>query len=146
VSGPPEKVEAGAPHKSDRPATNMRLNYQQQNTAGTDKNPGGALQWLPCTWDHPQDLRSQLERRRQAAKRSVPLDCGCGTRDPLLHTCTQPPFSEHALDAWRDAAWHVLETGHMPLVPLEVRCALWRRPADRQLAELFHEGCGGAVA
>jgi hypothetical protein len=26
-------------------------------------------------------------------------------------------------------------------VPLEVRRALWKRPADRALAELLHEAC-----
>ena len=37
-------------------------------------------------------------------------------------------------------------TGHMPLLPLEVRRALWRRPADRALAELLHDACGEAIA
>lgn len=107
--------------------------------------PGKALVWIPCTRTFPQDLRSQLQRRRGAAKRSVPLDCGC--RDPYTCQCTEPPLFGRALDAWRDAALHMLEVGNMPLVPLEVRRALWRRgSADRELAELLHEGCGGAAA
>jgi hypothetical protein len=32
------------------------------------------------------------------------------------------------------------------LVPLEVRRALWCRPADRKFAELLHELCGGGAA
>jgi hypothetical protein len=33
------------------------------------------------------------------------------------------------------------------LVPIEVRRALWRRPVDREFAELLHElSGGGAVA
>lgn len=57
----------------------------------------------------------------------VPLDCGC--RDPWPCRCTDPPLSEHALDGWRDAARHVLAVGRMPLVPLEVRRAFYRRAA-----------------
>jgi hypothetical protein len=87
---------------------------------------------------------SQLRRRREAAWRSVPLDCGC--RDPLPCSCTEPALTEHALDAWRDAAEHVLASGRIPLVPLEVRRALARRPADRRLAELLHRACGQVVA
>lgn len=89
-------------------------------------------------------LRSQLKRRRDTAYRSVPLDCGC--RDPWICKCTQPPLTDAALDGWRAAAEHVLACGHMPLTPLEVRRALYRRPADRDLAIRLHEGCGGAVA
>ena len=88
---------------------------------------------------------SGLRRRRQGAARSVPLDCGC--RDPWPCRCTQPPLSDNALDGWRDAARHVLGTGCVPLVPIEVRRALWRRPVDREFAELLHElSGGGAVA
>jgi hypothetical protein len=86
-----------------------------------------------------------LKRRRQAARRSVPLDCGC--RDPLLCNCTQPPISEVALDGWRDAALRLLFGGQVPLLPIEVRRALWRRGGpDRVLAEKLHEAYGGEVA
>ena len=115
-----------------------------QNTAPA-RQPGTELVWLPATWDHPQDLRAQLERRRDKANRSVPLDCGC--RDPLGCRCTEPPLSDRALDAWAAAAWHILKLGQMPLVPLEVRRALWRRGGrDRELGKLLHERCGGAAA
>jgi hypothetical protein len=84
-------------------------------------------------------------RRRLAAQRVVPLDCGCG--DPWLCRCTQPPLSDHALDGWRDAAQHILDCGQIPLVPLEIRRALWRRQgSDRLLAERLHQACGEVVA
>lgn len=83
----------------------------------------------------------QLRRRRAAVQRTPPLDCGCP--DPWPCRCTEPPLSERALDGWRDAAQHVVAGGHMPIVPLEVRRALYRRGAgDRALAELLHRGCG----
>lgn len=104
------------------------------------------LVWLPCTRDHPQDVGSQLKRRRGAALRSVPLNC-CGCRDPLLCKCTQPPINDGALDAWRDAALQILFAGNLPLLPIEVRQALWRRGGpDRVLAEKLHVACGGEVA
>lgn len=149
--GPPEESEGRDPHHRPRPSTsrfssNHTAYTQQQNTAGADKTPGSALVWLPCTWDHPQDLRSQLGRRRNQSNRSVPLDCGC--RDGWTCRCTQPPLSDHAIDAWRDAAKHVLGTGRIPLgLPLEVRRALWRRGGrDRELAEQLHQACEGAIA
>lgn len=89
-------------------------------------------------------------RRRAASRRMVPLDCGCPTgphADPLSCLCTSPPLSEHALDSWRDAAEHVLAGGQMPVVPLEVRRALYRRGGrDRALAARLHRGCGGRAA
>lgn len=114
-----------------------------KDTAKTSNAPGSALDWLPCTRRPQQDLRTQLERRRSQSHRSVPLDCGC--RDPWPCRCTQPPLSERQLDAWQDAAEHILASGRMPLLPLEVRRALWRRPESRELAALLHEGCGEAI-
>lgn len=106
---------------------------------------GKQLVWIPCTRTFPRDLRSQLQRRRQAAARSIPLDCGC--RDSWPCRCTEPPLSENALDGWRDAAEHVLAIGQTPVLPLEVRRALWRRGGyDRELAELLHDACSGAIA
>jgi hypothetical protein len=90
-------------------------------------------------------LAAMCARRRAAADRMVPLDCGC--RDPSPCRCTAPPLSHVALDGWRDAALHVLDSGAMPLVPVEVRRALYRRGgADRALAGLLHAGCDGAVS
>ncbi|KLO29576.1 hypothetical protein ABH37_13255 [Mycobacterium haemophilum] len=86
-----------------------------------------------------------MRRRREAACRSVPLDCGC--EDPWPCRCTDPPLSDHALDGWRDAALRVLFGGHVPLLPIEVRRALWKRGGpDRVLAERLHDACGGEVA
>lgn len=74
----------------------------------------------------------------------VPLDCGC--RDPWGCVCTEPPLSEYALDGWRNAANHLLASGRMPLIPLEVRRALYRRGGDdRELAQKLHAGCEGAI-
>jgi hypothetical protein len=82
-------------------------------------------------------------RRQRARQRMVPLDCGC--IDPWPCRCTTPPLTDHALDSWRDAAQHILATGRVPIVPLEVRRALWRR-GDRELAERLHDACGGQAA
>ena len=86
-----------------------------------------------------------MRLRRGASRRMVPLDCGC--RDPWPCRCTEPPLSEAALDAWHDAALHVLASGEIPLVPIEVRRAWWKRGgADRRLAQLLHTACGGQAA
>ncbi|AFC44587.1 hypothetical protein OCU_33680 [Mycobacterium intracellulare ATCC 13950] len=75
----------------------------------------------------------------------MPLDCGC--RDPWPCRCTEPPLSDKAIDGWRDAAEHVLATGQIPLTPLDVRRALWRRGGrDRELAEFLHHACGEVLA
>lgn len=85
------------------------------------------------------------KRRHAAAHRSEPLDCGC--RDPWTCRCTEPPLSDHAIDGWRDAALRLLFDGQVPILPLEVRRALWRRGGpDRVLAEQLHQACGGRLA
>lgn len=93
--------------------------------------------------DHrPQD---GYAARRAASRRLIPLHCGCA--DPWPCQCTEPPLSDSGVDGWRDAAEHVLSEGRMPLVPMEVRRALYRRGGtDRELAIRLHRGCGGAVA
>jgi hypothetical protein len=51
------------------------------------------------------------------------------------------------IDASRDAARHILETGNVPVLEIEVLQALWRRGgADRALAEELHSLAGGVVA
>lgn len=81
-------------------------------------------------------------RRHQAAQRTVPLDCGC--RDPWPCRCTQPPLSDKFIDAGRDAALHLLDRGHIPLLEVEVLQALHRRGGfDRALAEMLHAATGG---
>ncbi len=88
---------------------------------------------------------ARMRRRRQAALRSTPLNCGC--RDPFGCRCTEPPLSKQALDAWRHAAEHLLETGDTPIVPLEVLKCWWRNGgAGRQLAERLWTQTGGLVA
>lgn len=88
---------------------------------------------------------SPLTRRRKAAQRLVPLDCGCP--DPWPCRCTDPPLSNRMIDAGRDAATHILDGGHVPLLEIEVLRALWRRGgADRALAERLHELGGGVLA
>ena len=80
----------------------------------------------------------------------APLDCGCPRgphADPLGCSCTFPPLSERQIDSWRDSALHILRSGNIPVLPIEVRRALWRRGgADRMLAELLHDACGGEAA
>ena len=92
------------------------------------------------------DPAQQLRRRHAACRRLPALSCGCV--DPLVHRCRpQPQLTEHQLDAWRDTTWHVLATGLVPLLPIEVRRALYRRGGtDRALAELLHDSCGGEAA
>lgn len=72
-------------------------------------------------------------RRHSAAQRLVPLECGC--RDPWPCRCTPTPLTEKSIDAARDAALHLLNNGHTPMLNVEVLRALWRRGGtDRQLA------------
>lgn len=91
---------------------------------------------------HSTGVPRQAARHRAAVRlhhRRLRLNCGCRE---VCH-CTQPPLSEKAIDGWRDAAQHVLDAGQMPVVPIEVRRALWRRGGDdRALAEVLHRGCG----
>jgi hypothetical protein len=134
--------------RESRPADNEAASTaadDSQYNDQPDNKPGKSLVWIPCTRAlAPQDTRSQLKRRSGAAKRSVPLDCG--HRDPLLCDCTQPPLSNHAIDGWRSSAEHVLATGQIPLLPIEVLQALWRRGgSDRALAEQLHEASGGVL-
>ena len=79
----------------------------------------------------------------------VALDCGCPTGpqdDPLACLCTFPPLSNQAVESWVAAIEHVLAQGEMPLVPIEVRRALYQRGGrKRALAERLHRGCGGAA-
>ena len=125
-SGPPDKV--AGPH------TKGPANAEGSPTATSTAilNDAGPRTWL-----------SQLHRRREASWRLIPV--ACGHADPWPR-CTEPPLTDVALDGWRDAACHIIEVGCIPLVPIQVRRALWRRPADRKFAELLHELCGGAVA
>lgn len=91
------------------------------------------------------DQHSGWKRRRPAARRVVPLDCGC--HDPLPCRCSEPPLSEKSIDAGRDGALHLLADGYVPLLKVEVLQALYRRGGDdRELAELLHTLTDGALA
>jgi hypothetical protein len=108
---------------------------------GTGAGPASA----PTDTPHGTAMLRQLKRRRAASRRTVPLDCGCS--DPWPCQCTELPLSRAAVDGWRDAARHVIATGQIPVLPLEVRRALWRRGGpDRELAEWLHDSCGGIPA
>lgn len=85
------------------------------------------------------------KRRHEAARRLPPLDCGCGP-DPWVCRCTEPPLSELAVDGWRDAARHVMVRGHIPLIPLEVLRALYRRGGDDQALALELHRAAGVMA
>jgi hypothetical protein len=137
--------------RESRPADNEAASTTAADDAQYNDQPhmkpGKSLVWIPCTRRSPQDTHSQLERRRDAAHRSVPL--GCGHRDPWVCGCyaTEPPLTDNQLDGWRDAALKVLSCGQLPLLPIEVRRALWKRGGpDRVLAEKLHQACGGEVA
>ncbi|ORV37281.1 hypothetical protein AWC00_23085 [Mycobacterium conspicuum] len=85
-----------------------------------------------------------MRRRRAAARRLAPLDCGCP--DPWPCRCSDPPLSTQMIDAGRRAAEHILDNGEVPLLELEVLQALWRRGGDdRAFAEQLHELTGGQI-
>jgi hypothetical protein len=107
--------------------------------------PGKSLVWIACARPPaPQDTHSQLARRRAAAKRHVPLDCGC--RDPWPCRCSEPPLSDNAIEGWRAAIERTLPIGP-PVVPIEVLQRLHRNGGtDRQLAQRVWRETGGRVA
>ena len=132
-TGPPEKERPGDHHDA-------RSNQKSAEAPPTTTDPRRSGRLCGA------DTVSQLRRRRHASWRLPSLDCGCGP-DPLSCRCTDPPLTERMVDGWRNTALHVLATGHVPLLPLEARRALWRRGGpDRVLAELLHDACGGEAA
>jgi len=64
------------------------------------------------------------------------LDCGCRV---VCH-CAPPPLSDRQVTAWADCARFIMDTaGVVPVVPVEVLRALYRRGGDdRALAEKLH--------
>ena len=51
------------------------------------------------------------------------------------------------IDAGRDAAQHILDTGEVPLLEIEILRALYRRGGtDREFAEQLYEMTGGQLA
>jgi len=109
----------------------------------------------PTTLAHGRgvELLRQLQRRHDAAQRVsggdplVPAERALGRerehRRP--YRPHRPPLTDYALDGWAAAARHVLDSGHVPIVPVDVARRLWRRgSADRELAELLHRHGGTA--
>lgn len=136
-TGPPEKERPGGSSQAARPNQEKSAEAPPTTNRSDSRRPGRLC---------GADTVTQLRRRRHASWRLPSLDCGCGP-DPLSCRCTEPPLSKHMIDGWRDAALHVLRIGHVPLLPIEARQALYRRGGpDRVLAELLHEACGGEVA
>jgi hypothetical protein len=123
----------------------------EANPNAADDNtvpPGRRLCWVPCTQTFPQDVASQLRRRREASQRLVRLADCCGARDPLECRChdPRPQLSERAIEAWRAAIERTLPIGP-PVVPLEVLQRMYRNGgSDRQLAERVWAETGGLVA
>lgn len=137
--GPPE-MEAPGPARPgqlhDTPADSPKFTR--------DSAPRSAMQ-LVTARAHAQDVSSQLRRRRDAAHRVVPLDCGCP--DGWICDCTSPPLTDRWVDAGRDAALHLLAQGLLPRLELEVLRALYRRGGrDRRLAQRLHAATGGTAA
>lgn len=132
--------------RKGRPADNRAASV---TTPSEDTVPRGRrMCWVPCTDNAPQDVGSQLRRRRAASNRMVRLADCCGAADPLRCHCheSQPPLSEHAIAAWRAAIERTLPIGP-PLVPIEVLQRLWRNGGgDRKLAEHVWSETGGAIA
>jgi hypothetical protein len=141
-NSPPE-IERAAPHHQDDPDQRLDSHTTRQSQGSGPRTFTRSVTPKPLPRICANDIPAQLSARRMAANRSVPLHCGC--RDPWVcgHYTTEPPLTDNQLDGWRDAANHVLARGDMPMVPLQVRRALWKRPADRALAKLLHEVCGG---
>lgn len=119
----------------------MRSFERRSRPAGNETAPSKSK-----ATDSPQHSGlAAWKRRREAARRVAPLDCGCP--DPWPCRCTEPPLTDAALDGWRDAALRILFNGQLPLLPIEVRRALWKRGGpDRVLAEQLHAACDGEVA
>lgn len=112
-TGGPPRCERPAPIPGNRPIHN--------HTA--PEFSGKELVWVPCTRPPaPQDIASQLRRRRAAAHRSVPL--ACGHRDPWPDCSPTTQVTDHQLDAWRRTVEHLHRAGFCPVVPAEVKAVL----------------------
>ncbi|PEG58592.1 hypothetical protein CQY21_21580 [Mycolicibacterium boenickei] len=76
---------------------------------------------------------SALDRRRKAAHRCQPLECGC--QDPWICRCHDPELTDQQIEAAINAAELLLQHGLMPLFTIPTRRALWR-VGRRDLATL----------
>jgi len=87
-------------------------------------------------------VHGEWSRRREAAKRLPPLECGC--RDPWPCRCHGPTVeSDNQIDGWAAAARHLALNGLLPVLPVEAMRALWRRGGDdRALVVSIRIGIG----
>ena len=125
--GPATVGKAGPTSNQNQPPPSTRFNRQPS---------------APARHFHAAGLR-----RREAALRLPPIGrCGC-IRDPDhdRHLC-RSDVTEKQAQAAVDAARHLTANGYLPLFDRSTLVALWRRPADRDLAERLHELCGRVVA
>jgi hypothetical protein len=74
-----------------------------------------------------------LKRRRDASRRLAPLPCGCRDPWPCRHYDDQP--SQRQLDAYAEAAEHLLNVGMLPAPNVPAMRRMWRR-----------RGCGQRLA
>ncbi len=80
ATGPPES-EMPAPEE-EAGTHHTRNGDTPDDNGNADNKPGTALVWVPCTRPPaPQDIGSQLRRRREAAHRLPRLEHS-GRRDP----------------------------------------------------------------
>jgi hypothetical protein len=75
-------------------------------------------------------MSRDLLRRREAARRLPPLECGCS--DPWPCRRFDPPPSSRSVDGYRDAALHLLAEGLIPAPNIKAMRELWRRGRDEQ--------------
>jgi hypothetical protein len=130
--GPPEK---------EAPGTTPDTGPIRKSAEATTKQPNLTAQPRQCAFD----TVAGLHRRRAASRRTPRLDCGCP--DPWPCRCSEPPLSEKMIDAGRDAALHLLDSGNVPVLKFETLQALWRRGgADHVLAQKVWDETGGLFA
>lgn len=103
-------------------------------THAEKKEPALYHQDRPTT-NHTLSLDlSALDRRRKAAHRCQPLECGC--RDSWTCRChDNPELTDRQIEAAIDAAEHLLSHQLTPQFTIPTRRALWRA-GRRDLATL----------
>jgi hypothetical protein len=163
-NGPPDKRDKGrgpapAANEDNRSSTNNTTTSTDQSTADTKRIRDSECScaygacvcewyadWAVGDWDHPQDALSQLRRRREAALRSMPLNCGC--RDPWTCRCRddRAEFTERHVDGYVSAVLHLLDKGLMPAPNLPAMRLMYRRGGrDRRIASEIAERWGTAA-
>lgn len=116
--GPPKEVAA--------PATGTATRHSSHHATGTAQD-------TPPSGNTPGASRDR--RRRAAAQRSAPLDCGC--RDGWICRCTDHGISDIQADAVIAAAETLLALGAPGIFDADQCRAMWRR-GRRDLAVSCH--------